>query len=259
MPDRLFPIQPVSTLISGGQPLNEIYCGPAPVPSNLLASWNFDLVAILLIAGLAIFCIRANASRANIGAACGLLFVLFISPLCALTSALFSARAVHHLVLVAAVAPLLAATVPRLRSKPALSLAGAAFLHAVTFWIWHFPPLYDAALRNDVLYWLMQFTLLGSAVVLWQGILARDNLAHSLAALFATATQMGMLGALLTFAPRPLYLLHTTTTGPFGLSPVEDQQLAGLIMWVPGVVPYLGVAAWLAWSRLDSRPGWTRP
>ncbi|MDP2780641.1 cytochrome c oxidase assembly protein, partial [Devosia sp.] len=60
----------------------------------------------------------------------------------------------------------------------------------------------------------------------------------------ASATQMGLLGALLVFAPQPLYLPHLATTLAFGVSPVDDQQLGGLIMWVPANLPLLAVVLW---------------
>jgi putative membrane protein len=61
---------------------------------------------------------------------------------------------------------------------------------------------------------------------------------------------MGLLGALIVFAPGPLYLVHLASTASWGLSPLADQQLAGLLMWVPASLPYLGVGLWLAWSSL---------
>jgi putative membrane protein len=64
--------------------------------------------------------------------------------------------------------------------------------------------------------------------------------------------QMGMLGAILTFAREPFYTSHAATTWPWGLEQVADQQLAGLIMWVPGVIPYAVATALIA------RSVWTR-
>src|SRR5690606_28990492 len=119
-------------------------------------------------------------------------------------------------------------------------------------WFWHAPPVYEAAIVSAPLYWLMQLSLLGSAVVLWQRILGGDTqLGAALLALLATIVQMGMLGALLTFAREPLYEAHLTTTLPFGLTPHADQQLAGLIMWVPAALPYLLVAILLVTRRFE--------
>ena len=72
-------------------------------------------------------------------------------------------------------------------------------------------------------------------------------------ALLATVVQMGMLGALLTFARDPVYAPHFATTLPYGLTPLADQQLAGLIMWVPAALPYVAAALLLLAARL-SRP-----
>jgi putative membrane protein len=89
----------------------------------------------------------------------------------------------------------------------------------------------------------MQATLLGTAWALWRAVLcAPERPVAGLVALIATVAQMGMLGALLTFAPEPLYLVHLATTAPWGLSPLADQQLGGLIMWAPALVPYLAAA-----------------
>jgi putative membrane protein len=90
----------------------------------------------------------------------------------------------------------------------------------------------------------MQITLVATATWLWRGLLlgaaARPD-AVLLAGL-ATAAQMGVLGALLTFAPRPLFAPHALTTLPWGLTALEDQQLGGLLMWVPGGLAFALVA-----------------
>jgi putative membrane protein len=178
------------------------------------------------------------------------MFVIFISPFCALSSALFAVRVLHHVLLVAAVAPLLAAAFP-LRRAASLPLAALVVVHAVILWLWHAPLVYTWGLASVSAYWLMQGSLLGSAWLMWQAILtpaARSG--PALVALAATIGQMGLLAALIVFASRPLYAVHFASTQPWGLSPLADQQLAGLLMWVPAIVPYLGVGVWLAWSSL---------
>ncbi len=68
---------------------------------------------------------------------------------------------------------------------------------------------------------------------------------------------MGMLGAILTFAPVPLYAAHAVAPFLWGLTPLQDQQLGGLIMWVPAGVPYAAAAIVVArrsWSHLSSGP-----
>src|SRR5213075_3076414 len=69
--------------------------------------------------------------------------------------------------------------------------------------------------------------------------------------MFTTALHSGLLGALLTFAPRLWYPAYQTTTGSFGLTPVEDQQLGGLIMWIPAGLVYIaaGLVLFVGWLR----------
>lgn len=222
------------------------YCGPPPSPLDWLSQWNFDPVvmaglALLLAAGFAVP--ADGARRRPLLAGVLVLAVLFLSPLCALTSALFSARVFHHLLLVAVAAPLLALAWPRRRvGSPALPLLLATLL----FWSWHVPSLYEIALADTGVYWLMQLTLLGSAMMFWRAVAATTEPAVGLMAVLAATVQMGLLGALLVFAPAPLYAPHLATTIAWGMGPLADQQLAGLLMWVPGMLPYLVAAAWLA-------------
>ncbi|MFC3711197.1 cytochrome c oxidase assembly protein [Sphingoaurantiacus capsulatus] len=226
------------------------YCGAAPGPAEMLSRWNFDP---LLLAALAVSVLawrwRFGLSKPAI-AGFALMALLFVSPFCALSSALFASRVVHHLLLTVAVAPLLAVALPRSASHLALWTAG----HALIFWAWHAPALYGWALSNDSGYWLMQLTILGSAVGFWRAALAAPAPVGA-AALFATMVQMGLLGALLTFVPRPLYDAHLLGPLLWGLTPLEDQQAAGLIMWVVGGAAYLIAALTLAgrWLGDDRR------
>jgi putative membrane protein len=179
------------------------------------------------------------------------MLVIFLSPLCALSSALFSVRVLHHVVLIAAVAPLLALAFPQrgADTRPIIVLVAA---HAVILWLWHAPGAYAWGLSSVPAYWLMQTSLLGSAWLLWRAILAPEQTGAALVALAATIGQMGLLGALIVFAPRPLYPVHFASTAAWGLAPLTDQQLAGLLMWVPAMVPYLAAGISIAWSSLRS-------
>jgi len=117
------------------------YCGPATLPDDLLGRWNFDPILIaamdLACVSFAVMC-RKAAKRESMGFVLSMLTlaIIFISPLCALTVSLFSARVVHHARLVAIAAPLLAMALPRLQRN----LASLAFpllaLHTVIFWLW---------------------------------------------------------------------------------------------------------------------------
>jgi putative membrane protein len=223
------------------------YCGPAPDPETLWQRWNLDpvLIAVLLVAGIAGALALRHAGynrQAALGAGIGGLAILFVSPLCALGVALASARIGHHIALTAIVAPLLALAMP---ASWRLRLAGfampALILHTVAFWVWHHPLAYGEALVSVPAYWLMQVTLLGSAVALWGAALAA-RLPMAIGLLLATAMQMGFLAAILVFAQNPIYAGHLATTDVFGLSPLTDQQFGGLLMWVPASLPYLALA-----------------
>jgi putative membrane protein len=230
------------------------YCGPAPDAASWMAQWNFDPVLVALLATMALAASRLPAPRRSAGlVATALLAFAFLSPLCGLTVALFAARAVHHLLLFAVVAPLLAIAWPP-RRPPATGTALA--IATVLLWSWHLPALYTAALGNIGLYWAMQALLLWSGARYWASLRGAAPL-ESAAGIAGGAVQMGFLGAVLTFATRPLYAPHLATTAAFGLGPLADQQLAGLIMWVPGMAPYAVAAAWLArrrWRGLSARP-----
>jgi putative membrane protein len=228
------------------------YCGPAALPNDLWMRWNADPLLIAILAALALAVSRGRSANTRAGwGAIVLMLVIFVSPLCALSSALFSVRVLHHVLLVAAVAPLLALAFPRRRmGSPPLFVLVAA--HAVILWLWHTPGAYAWGLASVPAYWLMQTSLLGSAWLLWRAILAPAQSGPTLVALAATIAQMGLLGALIVFAPRPLYPVHLASTTAWGLVPFTDQQLAGLLMWVPAMLPYLGAGVWIAWSSLRS-------
>jgi len=234
------------------------YCGAAPLPGELLARWNFDplLIAALAVATFAWAQLRkpSGSGRTSLLAALAVLLIAFVSPLCALSSALFSARTVHHLLLVAVAAPLLALAWGG--SGRRIPLGPAAALHFLIFWLWHAPLLYGWALASDSAYWLMQASLLGSAAVFWAAALGSGARTPSVAIAFIAAiAQMGLLGALLTFAPAPLYAPHFATTGAWGLGALEDQQLAGLIMWVGSLPIYLAAAMAVLSRRLRFEAG----
>ncbi|PYE85021.1 cytochrome c oxidase assembly protein [Pseudoroseicyclus aestuarii] len=226
--------------------MDGIYCGPPPDPAALWSSWNLDPVLLLALAGLTVLVRHRPAGLVAVA----VLILAFVSPLCALSSALFSARVVHHVLLVAGAAPLLALAWPA-RGAPALALPFA--VSTLILWAWHHPAAYDLALSNVAVYWAMQLTLLGSAVWFWRAVLAEGAApVDRLVIVVASFAQMGMLGALLTFAPAPLYAAHAVAPLAWGLAPLQDQQLGGLIMWVPAGLPYAAAAILLA------RRGWTR-
>jgi putative membrane protein len=218
------------------------WCGAPPLPSELWTRWTTDPVLLsgLAVAAAALVLVGGAAPparRAAAWAGLGVAAAAFVSPLCALAVALFSARAAQHMLLVLVAAPLLALALPR-PARPARGTASLAAGFAMLFWLWHLPGPYDAALRDGALYWASHLSLLGVAVALWRGLLS-DPSPAALALGAAASAQMGLLGAVLVFAPGALYASHLGTTTAFGLSPLADQQLGGLLMWVPGGLVFL--------------------
>lgn len=235
------------------------YCGPPPLPAELALRWNLDpvLIALWLAAG-AVYELAARrgafsrAERKFYHAGAALALAAWVSPLCALGVALFSARVGQHMVLALFAAPLLALGWPAGHRAGARRGLAACFAFAAASWFWHAPAPYDATFASDAVYWAMHATLLGAAVALWRALLRRDPASRLFGLAFAalTSVQMGLLGALLTFAPVPLFESHLATTAAWGLTALEDQQLGGLVLWVPGcgaflIFAALSLAAWL--------------
>jgi putative membrane protein len=234
------------------------YCGPAPSLADLATRWNFEpflLVSLALAALIGWRVVRGKhrSQQLAFGAAWTLAALLFISPLCALTVALFSARVSHHILLTMGVAPLLAFALPAKlgQSLPALPVL---VISTIIMWFWHWPDLYVSAFAHPAIYWGMQLSFLASFTALWLLLLRSQSIFSAGLTALAAAIQMGFLGALLVFAPSPLYAPHFATTLSFGLTPLDDQQLAGLIMWVPANLPLLALAVWRLLSLLKSSP-----
>jgi putative membrane protein len=245
---------------------------------------------------------RAGVGRgvkpAQIAAFVGALVVLavaLLSPLDALSSVLFSAHMGQHLLLIAVAAPLLILgappavwwwALPRSSRRPVARWwhgqqllhhvlrwithpLTAWLLHTLALWIWHAPILYQAALDHEAIHALEHLGFFGTALLFWWVLLqpaTPGNLHYGIGMLlsFTTALHSGLLGALLTFAPSPWIPAYRATAAAWGLSPLADQQLAGVIMWVPAGVVYLAttlslLALWLralerAESPLPPRP-----
>ncbi|MGO4440934.1 cytochrome c oxidase assembly protein [Rhizobium sp. RAF56] len=230
------------------------YCGHAPSPAGLVHAWNFDPWLLGVFGICALWAMRRSGTSSEMRcriAGVAILAACFFSPLCALSSALFSARAVHHLLLTSLAAPLIwqVMKVGWLNRCPAI-LPFAA--HTSALWLWHVPVVYSFALSGSVQYWTMEIPLLLSALWLWREILDPDRPAGAALVLcLATMLQMTVLGAWLTFAPHPIFAPHFATTELYGLSALQDQQLAGLLVWVPASLPF-AVAFLLRTGRVIS-------
>ena len=219
------------------------YCGPAPLPADLWRAWNFDppLLIALGLFGAALILLAQHRVAGAI--AWGALVVAFVSPLCALTVALFSARSAHHLLLVTVAAPALAYALPLWRRGP--PVAALAMLTAAMV-AWNLPPVYDLMWQSDTVYWLLQLAMLLPAWAFWSAVLAPNSTAEATfqraVLVGGLAGVMGLIGAVLTFAPRILFFQHVEGAALWGMGALADQQLAGLVMWVPGFLPVALIA-----------------
>ena len=140
-----------------------------------------------------------------------------------------------------------------------LNPAVAWALHAAVLWIWHAPSFFDAALRRQGVHDLQHLSFLASALLFWAALLeerVRERQGAGVLYLFTTTVHTGVLGALLTFATHPWYSAYLERAPHWSLSPLEDQQIGGLIMWVPASLVYIGVglvllARWITGGDAD--------
>lgn len=245
--------------------------------------WLLPLAAVA-VAALALAGLRNRPQRpdrpglrttdrrraAALVAAAATMAVVTSPPFERLAEGRFALHMVQHLTLVSVVAPLVALSRPatlllagaglrvadlpdaprRLghRARPltgsAAAVVAAALVMSAVLWAWHVPALFDAAVGSPAVHALEHATMFGTALWFWFALVARRTPAHAaLLAVLVAAVLHGALGGLLTFAPRPLY-------GPDSVAGLADQQLAGLLMWVPGGIIHLVAAAALVAAML---------
>ena len=201
------------------------------------------------------------------------------SPLHALGERVFTAHMIEHELLMAVAAPLFIASYPAaalmwalpLKLRKALGAIGqsrslgivwgrisrpgaATMLHGVAIWIWHIPALFEAALERGVLHYLQHASFFGTGVLFWWALLPRrrsEARGGAVLHLFLTTLHTGLLGVLLVVSPRLWYPANTGGSQFWNLTSLEDQQLAGLVMWVPAGLIYGGAALFLVglWIR----------
>jgi len=212
------------------------------------------------------------------------LFVALVSPLHPLGRVLFSAHMTQHEILMLVAAPLLVLgrpLIPYLFALPIdwrrrLGQAGKASwlrgswgaltnplvawaVHALALWIWHAPALFQATIDDEFIHTLQHLSFLVSALFFWWSLAhsRRSLMGYGAAVLyvFTTSVHSGALGALITFASTLWYPAYAETTSPWGLTSLEDQQLGGLIMWIPAGLVYIvaGLALFAGWMRESER------
>jgi putative membrane protein len=196
-----------------------------------------------------------------------------VSPLHWLGEHLFTFHMIEHEIVMVLAAPLLATARPLgallwglpkrfrislgalLRMRSAARLwrfltrpLNATVFHGVAIWIWHAPLLFDAAVTDVSMHRVQHLSFLLTGLLFWWSLIRRADYGAAVGHLFVTMLHTSLLGALMALAPRVLYQTQTADALSWGLTPLEDQQLAGVMMWVPAGTVYAGAA--LAFAAL---------
>lgn len=247
-------------------------------------AWNqWDLhpsvvIGLVLLGGLYVFLGGHRSARRHVTSFAGALVVLFLAlngPLHNLSDEyLFSAHMAQHLVLTLVFPPLLlygtpAAVVRTLLRRGWVGALGrfltrpliAAALFTAPIVLWHNPPFYDAALRDHNLHVLQHLVFLTTAVLMWWPVLSpvpelpRLSYPGQMVYLFLLGIPMSVTGALITLADRALYPFYAAAPRVWGLTPLADQQIGGLLMWVLGSFVLWGAMTviWFRWSVWSDR------
>jgi putative membrane protein len=174
------------------------------------------------------------------GAVLALLAVGLLQPMAQL---LFAAHMAQHLLLIAIVAPLLVLAGLKIRTAP---LAGWGLFVGV-FLLWHWPVFFRWAAQQPYGELLELGSILAAACCFWSGVLARGRLNGGARALMVmtAAVLTDLPGVVMLFSPVALCTMPAENAARFGLTPLSDQQLAGLLMWVPANLVFFAVATFL--------------
>ncbi len=267
------------------------HAGEALAPHDLWGAWSLHPVPLLALFAAGWTYRRGASGRRRssysrpawcFAAALAVTAVALVSPLDALSGVLASAHMVQHVLLVLVAAPLLALSSPLttvVRGAPlgirrlvgpwqrrqrllrqrlgVLDTPTAVWLlHVGAVWFWHASGPYEAALGSEPLHVLEHASFVITAFLFWRATIGprrerRVSEGFAVLLVFGMALQSVFLSALLTFASSPWYSAYATTTAAWGLDPLSDQQLAGVIMWVPAGLVYLvaALALLVAWVR----------
>jgi putative membrane protein len=266
---------------------------PPPVPGWTFEPWVvvcLGLSALLYGVGLVRLWRKSGEGRARLrlqawsfGVGWLALAAALVSPLDALGSWLFSAHMLQHEAMMIVAAPLLVlgrpfalwmwGLPPSWRRPVGAAVLGRAvqgvwtlltwpvfawLFHAAVVWLWHAPLLFEAALHSNAVHTLQHISFLGSALLFWWAVLGdgsfRPQRGLSMLYIFTTMAHTGALGALLTWSGIVWYPSYIGAGEAFGMDALEDQQLGGLIMWVPGGLAYLIAGLTLAAKWLGHTP-----
>ncbi|HVH68886.1 MAG TPA: cytochrome c oxidase assembly protein [Gemmatimonadales bacterium] len=236
------------------------------------------VIGLVLLGGLYVYLGGLAAPRRRVAAFMAALVVPGLAlngPLHALSDGyLFSAHMLQHLVLTLVFPPLLLYGTPAWVVRPlfrphrplwVLRLAraitrplAAGVIFSVPITLWHFPQFYEAALEHHGLHIVQHLVFIATAVIMWWPVLSpvpelpRASYVGQLLYLFVLGLPMSLAGALITLADRVLYPFYVAAPRVWDLSPLADQQLGGLLMWVVGTM-YLWVAGGVVWFRWSAR------
>jgi putative membrane protein len=276
--------------------------GAALRPHDVAGAWNLDPLILVPLLAVAVLYRRGWRQpndppwrRAAFTAGVAAVAIAVVSPLDALSGVLVSAHMVQHVLLLVVAAPLLAASAPgaalvrglppwarprlasvrrrlgldagRLRRTRAPVVRWVAY--TATLWLWHASVLYGAAVEHDVVHALEHVAFLGTGLLVWSAILGpvRVRVPRGLAVLgvFTLGLQTIFLSVLLTFAESPWYEPYVDAAPAWGVDALEDQQLAGVVMWVPAGFIHVGIGLGLLVAMLreldagaDARTALTR-
>nr|WP_250812596.1 cytochrome c oxidase assembly protein [Neorhizobium tomejilense] len=210
------------------------------------------------------------------------LVLALVSPVHELGEHLFTAHMIEHELVIGIAAPLLVLAKPAAMMlwglpEPLRQAAGAAMgrtasralwrrltapvvatsLHGLAIWIWHYPPLFDATVSDVLMHRLQHLSFLGTAILFWWAMIWRARRGAAAWHQFVTMLHTTILGALIALVPTVLYRAQTRYAFEWDMTPLEDQQLAGIIMWVPGGIIYAGAALWFlkTWIQEASKGG----
>jgi cytochrome c oxidase assembly factor CtaG len=254
----------------------------APSTQALLTDWSWEpsvLIGLALLSAGYAYLVGPFRERRDLGPpvtrtqvtmfvlAMLTLVLALLSPLDGIGDTyLFSAHMVQHLMLASLFPPLFLAALPAWLVRPLFRRPGAAaflgfftmpamalILFNANIYLWHLPALYDLTLRNEQIHVLEHLSFMAFGVLNWWPVLSpipEQRLAYPLQVLylFADGMLMMVLGILFTFAPTVFYPPYAAAPRLWGISPLSDQQLGGLIMWYPGNLPY-GVFLVIAFYR----------
>jgi putative membrane protein len=266
--------------------------GLTPATLWSIHSWKWDAGIILPLVLFAGLYVAGAVRQRNRGwmrhalFAAGWVSLVFAldSPLHPLGEQLFSAHMLQHEILILISAPLIAAShpgatclwafLPRQRgeigslvhtiesarvARLITAPLAAWIIEAVALWGWHIPVLYQATLTSDAVHAAQHLSFFLSALLFWSALygVGRSAMHYGTATLyvFATAVHCSALGALLTFSTVIWYPAYLKTTSAWGLTPMEDQQLGGLLMWVPSGVVFIviGLLLFARWLKESER------